>query len=429
MLNRSTFLVFIFALLLPFIAMGQSDSVQYYFRKGKEAYEAKDHVVFYSMMTKAHRLHPYHPSILYQTALASALNQKPAPALDLLRKALYVKANIDLQNEDLSILKEFREFAMLQQLQKDLLLPRINSDTAFTIGDRSLHIESIASGEDPGVFYAGSIHKRKIVRISPDRTVTDFTVPAQDGLTSVFGIKVDKNRKLLWACSSPIQEMENYDSATSSAVYQYDLKTRKLLHQYLPTGVEEKEFVFGDLALDPQGNVFVSDSRNNLIFKVNEKNYKLELFFRGSSFWNMQGLTFNEDGTYLFISDYIKGIYKLKVKTKELTKVIETFDLSTKSIDGLTYYKNSLIAIQNSIYPMRVTRYFLNPNASELTGYTIIDNAHPAFNEPTIGCLEGDTFYYVANSIWSGYTDKHELKPITQLPEVVILMADLKALR
>jgi hypothetical protein len=105
------------------------------------------------------------------------------------------------------------------------------------------------------------------------------------------------------------------------------------------------------------------------------------------------------------------------------------FDASLKSIDGMTFYNNSLVAIQNLVTPMRSTIYRLNENQNELVSYQVIDRAHPSFNEPTIGCIADDTFYYVGNSLWSGYTKERKLKPENELQDVVILKCDLKKLR
>jgi len=65
----------------------------------------------------------------------------------------------------------------------------------------------------------------------------------------------------------------------------------------------------------------------------------------------------------------------------------------------------------------------------KLTSMVVIDNNHPAFNEPTNGCLIGDVLYYVANSQWSGYDDSHAIKPVDQLQDIVILKADLTRIK
>ena len=221
-----------------------------------------------------------------------------------------------------------------------------------------------------------------------------------------------------------MEEMENYDSTATSGVYKYDVKTGRLLQRFSPE--EKKQFIFGDLTLDPNGRVFVSDTKNNIIFTVNEKNGKLENYFTSDEFWNLQGITFSDDGKYLFIADYIKGNFTLDMKHKTLKHLSRNFPHTVKSVDGLTFYNNSLIAIQNMVVPMRVTRYFLNADQDVLTDLEVMDRGHPAFNEPTIGCVIDNKFYYVANSLWSGYNDKHQLKKAEELQDVVILRADLK---
>jgi len=284
-----------------------------------------------------------------------------------------------------------------------------------------LHIESIAAGEKKDVFYLSSVHKRKVIRINNNNRVEDFTMEGQDGATSILGLKIDSHKKYLWICSSPMPEMINFDSTSRSTVLKYDLKTKRLLKKF----VMEKESVFGDLILNKKGEALISDSRNNIIYKANESNGNLEVYFSSPEFWNIQGITFSEDEKLLFISDYIKGIYQLNTETKELTKLEKEPSVSLKSVDGLIWYKNSLIAFQNGITPMRATRYFLNKSLTMITHYEIIDRDHPAFNEPTNGCVAGQILYYVANSQWGGYDEHHHPKPAEQLQDIVILKYSL----
>jgi sugar lactone lactonase YvrE len=405
-----------------FNVQAQPDSVYYYYNQGKAAHESGDETKYLALMTKAYRLHPYHPNVLYHLAMASSVNNKPAEATRFLRKALNVNAELNIDRKEFDNIRSGNDFRDLVSLRDKLSSPIVHSDTAFIIKDKTLHIESIAAGEKTGLFYCGSIHKKKIIKVDEKGNFSDFVPSGEFGLTSVFGIKVDRTKKTLWTCSSPMEEMEGYDSSALSGVIKFDL-TGKLLKKFSPS--EMHGHVFGDLTLDHSGVPYVSDSRNNVIFKVNESEGRLEKFFTAPDFWNLQGITFSKDDRYMFIADYIKGIFRLDMKSKELKIVNTNFEMSVKSVDGLTFYNNTLIAIQNSVVPMRVTQYILNKDQDALTGFTILDRKHPAFNEPTIGCLEGNTFYYVANSLWSGYEDNHQLKPEDQLQDVVVLKVKL----
>jgi hypothetical protein len=320
-------------------------------------------------------------------------------------------------------LKGNKEFEEIKRIKANASQVIISADTAFMLTDRTLHTEGVAAASD-NVFYCGSIRKRKIIKVE-NGAAKDFTRSAQDGLCSVFGIKVDTKKKILWASSSPMEEMENYNSLLPSAVYKYDLNSGKLLKKFLPEN-PSLQLVLGDLTLSKKGDVYVSDSKSNLIIKVNESSGKLEQVFSSDDFWNLQGITFSDDDKFLFISDYIKGVYRLEIDKMELIQLTKTFDLSLKAIDGLSFYKNTLIAIQNGIKPIRVTQYTLNKENDALISYTILDQNNPAFNEPTLGCVYDNTFYYVANSQWSAYDKDHHIKPASELQDIVILKTDLK---
>lgn len=408
------------------LSTAQDNSFQEYYYQARDFYKKGNYPQFYEKILQAHKIHPYHQGILYHAGIAASLNQRTEEAINFLRQAVEIKADYDLELPEFNGLSDNEDFKKLKQLQSHLLEPVLQSDLAFVLSDKSLHIESIATGEDAHTFYLGSIHKRKIIKFQ-DGKPTDFTEPGQDGLTSVFGIKVDNKKNILWACASPMAEMENFDAALRSALFGYDLTSGKLIQKYfVPDSI--KNSVFGDLTLDIQGNVYVSDSKNNIIFIIDENGKALIPFFTSPEFWNIQGITFSADGKDLYIADYVKGLFRLSMGDKKLSKLGVEFTASTKSIDGLTFYKNRLIAVQNGIYPMRVTQYYLDRKGEKLTAYKIIDSGHPAFNEPTIGCVSNSRFYYVANSQWSAYDDQHQLKA-DQLKEIVILTADLNKIR
>jgi len=415
----------ILSLLITLSASAQEKDLNYYVTESRKLYAAKDYQQSYLMMTEAQKLHPYHQGILYQLGILGALTGRPDESVRNLAKAININAGYKLADQpDLTALKDRADFQELLQLQKQLQTPVVHSDTAFVLRDRTLHIESVTRDATTGTFYLGSVHQRKIVAVDKFGNARDFTASGAHGLTAVFGVRVDGKRKTLWACSSPMEEMQNYDSTAKSAVSAFDLKSGKLLRQYFPT--EKSGHVFGDLVISAKGEVFVSDSKNNVIFKVNENSGTLDLIFSSAEFWNLQGLAFSDNDRYLFISDYIKGPFRLDMQTKELIKIASTTDYSLKGIDGMSFYQGSLVTLQNGISPFRAMRYTLNPTMDTITGAVIIDQAHPAMNEPTIGTIEKNVFYYVANSQWGGYDKNHKPKANDELQDIVVLKCKLR---
>src|SRR5688572_21456557 len=101
------------------ICFSQSNSPQHYFNAAREAYKAGDHKKFYDMIMEAHKLHPYHQGILYQSGIAAALNNKPAEAMDYLNRAVQINSSFDLNVADLKSLENSADFKKLKQLQTE----------------------------------------------------------------------------------------------------------------------------------------------------------------------------------------------------------------------------------------------------------------------------------------------------------------------
>jgi hypothetical protein len=89
----------------------------------------------------------------------------------------------------------------------------IHSDTAFILYDRAIHPEAIAISKH--VLYATSVHKRKIVKVTADGKTSDFVQAGQDGLAMCARNRIDEKRNVLWASSSPLPQMENFDTTAN----------------------------------------------------------------------------------------------------------------------------------------------------------------------------------------------------------------------
>lgn len=423
-MNKSLFNFFtIFFMVGVSSGLSYCQHLQQYYAAAKKAYGDKDYEQFYENITAANQLHPYHQGILYQLGMAAARVNKTQEALSALRKAIHIDAGFDLNTDDFETIRNSSGFQSLYTLKEELQKVQVKSDTAFLLNDNGSHIESIAIDELNNEFYFASIHKKKILKRDKAGNLTDFVRSGAFGLTAVFDLEIDKKNNVLWACASPMPEMEGYDTVQHSALFKFDLKSGALIDKY-----ETKEItssVFGDLTLNSKGQVFVSDGKTNTIFTIDEKSKTLNPYFTSEEFWNIQGIAFSDDDHILFIADYIKGPYRLNTLSMELTQFQSENELSLKGIDGLLYFNNSLVAIQNGVRPNRVTRYELDQQQMRIISATIIDKAHPSFNEPTMGCIYKNKLYYIANSAWGAYDENHALKP-ELIKDVVVLTAELK---
>lgn len=151
---------------------------------------------------------------------------------------------------------------------------------------------------------------------------------------------------------------------------------------------------------------------------------KLEVFLKSDLFSSLQGLTFTPDEKTMFVADYGKGIFKIEMKTKQITQLKPAANITLLGLDGFYFYKGNLIGVQNGIDPQRIVRFQMNPQATEITKFTSLEVDHLDFNEPTLGVIIDDELFFVANSQWSLVNEKAELQ-IEKLKNPVVLKLKL----
>ncbi len=417
-------LLFCLVLFSPITFAQEQKDGRYYESLALKAYQEKSFSAFLDNMKLAAELRPNHPRLMYNLAVAYALNNKPTEAIAWLRKTtemgLIFPASKDQDLDSLRNLPEFNE--VLKRFEENKA-PKISSTPAFTVAEKDLIPESVAYDEREKVFYLSSVYKRKILAITQSGDVKVFAGES-DGLWSVMGMKVDATRRLLWVCTTSHQQMTNFvaEDKGKTAILKYDLKTGKLLAKYSPLD-KTKPHWLGDLAINSEGDVFATDSITPAVHVLRNGASELETFVEGEPFVSPQGLDFTRDQRQLFVADYSKGIFLIDLKTKRVNPIASNFTLL--GIDGLYAYKDTLICIQNGVNPQRIIKLTLNSDLARFDRFETIEANNPVFDEPTLGVLVKDVFYFVANSQWGAIDQKGQLAPPEKLKDPTILKVKL----
>jgi hypothetical protein len=291
--------------------------------------------------------------------------------------------------------------------------------------EKGLVTEGIAYDPARETFYVSSVHKRKIVSIGPDGAAKDFATE-REGLWSVLGMKVDAGRRHLWATSAALPQMMNYreEEKGRSAIFKFDLSTGKLLKKYLlPAG--PKKHLLGDLVLNSRGDVFATDSLTPALYRIDHRKDELEVFIEGEPFVAAQGLDLSEDEKLLFVADYSRGIFVIDLRTGKHFNLATPPNATLLGIDGLYFYRRSLVGTQNGTNPQRIIRLHLDKSLRAVERLEILEANNPLFDEPTLGVRVRDAFYYIANSQWGAVDEKGQLAPAEKLREPVILKVKL----
>jgi sugar lactone lactonase YvrE len=411
----------------------QEKNWRFYEQAARTAYKSGNTTDFVSNLEQALALKPNHPRLMYNLAVGYAAKARYSEALGMLEKVaatgmVYPAA----KSPSFEVLRDsvaFKaQFARLVQRFEESAKPTNTSTEAFRLAEKGLITESVAYDPQEKAFYVGSVHKRKIVKIAANGTVTDFSKP-HDMLWSVLGMKVDAKRRKLWVCTTAFPQMQGFDSTLKgrAAVSVYDLTTQKIAHRYYAPN-DGQSHAFGDLTLHPKtGVAFVSDSESPTIFMVNEKSGTLQTWLKSdaATLPSLQGLDFSTDGKTLFAADYSNGIFTIDVAKKTLRNLPSPDSCVVSGTDGLYYFKGNLIGIQNGTNPQRVVRFRLNKAQSRIEGLDILEASHADFEEPTLGVIVGAELYYIANSQWEKVNDKGAVAPEADWKPHVILKRKL----
>ncbi|WP_282089814.1 SMP-30/gluconolactonase/LRE family protein [Aquimarina algiphila] len=301
---------------------------------------------------------------------------------------------------------------------------------AFTIPEKDLLPENVAYDSNDGTFYIGSTRKGKIIKRTKDGLYQDFIKPKQDGLHMIIGMKVDPVRKHLWVCSSGGNNLIGYTKNDTiegrpSGIFKYDLTTGKLIKKYWVDIPGEVHF-FNDITLDTSGNIYATHMFSKpKLYTIQKDEGRLKVLSDLSELRYPNGITISNDNTYLFIA-CTEGIARVHIKTgkKEILQCLEGIKVSgKKSVDGLYFYKNSLIGIQPDENSVR--KLVLNTEQNTIIKTILIEYNHPMMNNPSTGVLIEDELYYIANAQFGSFNKDGSLFPMEKLYEPTILKVKL----
>ena len=127
-------------------------------------------------------------------------------------------------------------------------LPQAVSQVAFQLDERDLVPEGIAYDPVGGDLYLGSIRKSKILRLSSGGEVETFVPSGMGGLSGVLGLRVDPQRRILWAASFQGASVEGFDPATpgETGAYAFSLDDGSLLQSHVIEMMDENH-LFNDM--------------------------------------------------------------------------------------------------------------------------------------------------------------------------------------
>ncbi len=394
--------------------------------KAMKYYESGNYDSLAAGLEQAARLLPDNAGIKYNLAAAYALSGRPEEAVKNLDRIADMKLYFPvMQDFDFKSIWNSDLFIPVQKKFEENLLPVTNSSTAFELKEKGLLTEGLAYDSQTDRFFISSVHKRKIIEYDSNGKSRQFNTEA-GSLEGIFGMKTDEKNRILWAAGGAIKFMEGYNDSLKgkSFLYKFNLDDGSLAAMYSPPDTGE-DHLFGDVTSNSAGEVFVSDSRSNVIYKLTEDSGGLETFIPSGYFLSLQGIAFSGDDSILFAADYAQGIFKINVNERTVQFLENKTPTTLLGIDGLYFYKGNLIVTQNGINPHRVLKLIPDNNITSLSDYKILESNNPLFDEPTLGVIDNGNFYFISNSQWSRFDKSGTIFPDERLDYPRILKINI----
>lgn len=379
------------------------------------AYQAQDHVAMVEAAEKALAARPEHPGARFNLALAHALNDDPRAAFAQLAELLADRVDFGAdQMSEFAALKELPGWPKYEAELRLLYAPYGDAEVAATLDDGHFIPEGLAI-DDAGRIFLGSIRKGLLVR--DGEVLSD-----RQGHWSVFGMRFHEDGSL-WFASAAVAQFEGVgDDLGKTGLFRIDPDSGRITRAaILPQHAEEQ--LLGDLVI--VGDViYTTDSLTGAIYRYDIAADAYSIIVEPGVLRSPQGIAAGLASGVLYVADYGTGLYCLDLSDPKPERMLNTALSIDYGIDGLYRYGRELIVVQNGIRPHRINAFRLDRSGCRVGSFRPLAANLPEFDEPTLGVVHGDDFYFVANSHWNRFDQDNRLPADLNGPIVLKLALD-----
>jgi sugar lactone lactonase YvrE len=410
-------------LLLVLAAGGQEPGPYARYARGVAALEAGNPKQAKAELAIAAEGIPGQPEILYALSKADALSGDAAAALANLKRVVAMGYGTEAGSDPaFASLAELPGFRALAPEIAENAKPVSLATPAFTIPEADLIPEGIAWDPSGRRLFVGSLAKRKIVAISADGKVRDFVPSGRDEMQLVLGMRVDPAGGSLWACTADGDPPEGENKARRSALFRFDLATGRTLRR-IPSPPGGRH-LFNDLAITQGGEVYLTDSEAGTVYRLRPGSETFEPLAPSGTLAYPNGIALSGDGRLLYVA-HDSGIRVWNLAERRDSPLAAPDAVTLAGIDGLSFRRGALIAVQNGLPPHRVALFSLAPSLDRVTGLRVLERGNPLFDIPTTGAVAGDAYFFMANTQLRALGPGGVVKEPEKRKPVVILRLDL----
>ncbi len=353
-----------------------------------------DHQTWATAGAEVLKLAPDSPEVLISISRANAALGRKDEALRMLDAAVRRGAGFEPDRfPEYERIKQEERFQQIVKQAKTNMAPVPRAET-FTLLPSSA--EGIAYDPVSKRLFAGP--EGEIVQIDAAGKVSPFV--SGNGLRQVLGIKVDPERRLLWAVSGRFPDVTPGpnpppDDVGTGGLHVYHLDSAERIATY---ELDERPVLHGlnDIALARDGTVYVTDSTQGAIYRLPPGAKQLERWLQDGKLSLLNGLVLSPDDTRLYVA-HVEGVSAIDTGSRERKLLAPPADAAVTNMDGLAWHNGSLLGVQNSPYFRRVVRIHLSDKGTAIDKVTVLNARTPDYHQTT-AAVAGDKLYVVGGS-------------------------------
>lgn len=407
----------------PAVAAAETD-VQALRRLAAEAVAAAgadDPTTAANRLAEADRRIPNHPRLILMRARVAAGAGQPDEAMTQLNRYAGAGLVMDLSGDlALSALTGHPDFDALAAAIEANRAP-IGAGRLTTVAELpgAVLVESAVRDPARGRWLLSQVRGRTIVALDDAGEITPFLTP-DCGIGGVLGLVMDARNNVLWAATSPLPPATHGLAADAprpaNALLKIDAATGYVLARY---PAPEGERSLGDVALAPDGTVYVADSTGGDVFRLPPGGEALEVLVPTGTLGSPQGIAVTPDGSALIVADYSSGLWRVDRATGAATRLPQPAIDSLIGVDGLTTDGRFLYGFQNGVAPQRVLRFELDGGWTRIDSVEVLTANLPQIDEPTTGLVHEGELVFVSRSQWSDFDGEGALTTSEPAPALI----------
>jgi sugar lactone lactonase YvrE len=260
----------------------------------------------------------------------------------------------------------------------------------------------------------GSMHRKKIMKITEQGEVSDFVRPELYNLMPVGGVKVDPADHSVWAATDP-------GEADRSELVHFD-ENGKLLERYPAPGSGPHDL--NDLVLRKTQEIYLSDPSAHQAYRFDRVSHTFAPLVFPRPLFYPNGITVLANQDLLYVAD-LMDVIAVDLRNNQAREVDPGKRSTLAGIDGLYWYKGDLLGVQYGTGAFRVARFRLSADGLRVRQTEIMEYRTPLVSFPTTGAIAGENFCFIANT-GIGNLENDQIGDPAMLEAIHIAVVSLK---